>query len=133
VRASLEWDDGAWREIQDALRRLAEDAQREWTQACGAEAEAIMADAKELTPVDTGNLRASGHVRPPVLDGGQVTVTMGFGGAAAPYALYVHEDLRTFHNVGQAKYLEQPFNAHARVFVDRLLDRMRAALSRLGR
>lgn len=29
-------------------------------------------------------------------------------GYSAPYALHVHEDLETFHRVGQAKFLEEP-------------------------
>lgn len=27
----------------------------------------------------------------------------------APYAVYVHENLQSYHSVGQAKFLEQPF------------------------
>jgi len=72
------------------------------------EAEEIMAEAKALTPVDTGALRASGFVSPP--SGG--SVELGFGGPATPYAIIVHEDLSAFHPVGQAKYLEQPLAEH---------------------
>lgn len=71
-------------------------------------AEEVMAKAKELTPVDTGALRASGHVQPPVEDARGVSVELGFGGPAAPYAVYVHENLDARHTVGQAKFLEEP-------------------------
>lgn len=35
----------------------------------------------------------------------RVQLTVGY---AAPYAIYVHEDLYAHHKVGQAKFLEQP-------------------------
>ena len=39
----------------------------------------------------------------------KVVIELGFGGAAASYAVYVHENLTAKHTVGQAKYLEVPF------------------------
>lgn len=76
----------------------------------------IMGPSKRLVPVDTGALRSSGHVQPPVEAGPVVTVTLGYGGPAGAtvkgayvgYAIYVHENLTARHPVGQAKYLEQP-------------------------
>ncbi len=85
-------------------------------------AEQIMTEAKAQTPVDTGNLRASGHVLPPEWIGNWVLVTLGFGGPAgkgkgqrkdAGYAVYVHEHLTARHKVGNAKYLERPMLAWA--------------------
>lgn len=70
--------------------------------------ERIMEEAKAETPVDTGALRSSGHVDLPVVDGTDITVTLGFGGAAVDYAVYVHEDLSAKHDDGKAKYLEDP-------------------------
>lgn len=73
------------------------------------EAELIMGRAKrEFVPVDTGALRASGHVQRPEDTSNGYRVVMGFGGPSAPYALKVHEDLETPHRVGSAKYLETP-------------------------
>lgn len=71
--------------------------------------ESIMTKAKLLCPVDTGNLRSTGHVEPPKHEGGRVIVRLAFGGSATDYAIYVHENLLARHPVGQAKYLEQPF------------------------
>jgi hypothetical protein len=85
-------------------------------------AEAVMTKAKrDHVPVDTGNLRASGHVEPPERKGRDVSVTMAFGGPAAPYALAVHEHLSKhsppswqhadveFSPAGRGpKYLERP-------------------------
>jgi hypothetical protein len=55
------------------------------------EAELIMTKAKKLTPVDSGTLRASGHVKKPVITRKTAKVLLGFGGAASAYALAVHE------------------------------------------
>lgn len=68
--------------------------------------EAIMTDAKERTPVDTGALRNSGHVMQPEMVGRTIVVRLRFGGPAAPYAPLVHEDLTMPHRVGTAKFLE---------------------------
>lgn len=71
--------------------------------------EAVMTDSKEnFVPVDLGNLRASGHVRGPFFEAGDIAVRLGFGGPAVQYALIVHEDMTARHTVGQAKYLELP-------------------------
>lgn len=65
----------------------------------------IEGKAKPLVPVDTGRLRAATQVwdRKPL----EVTV-----GAHTDYALFVHENLRAHHNVGQAKFLEDPANRY---------------------
>ncbi len=56
------------------------------------EAERIMADSKQHhVPVDLGTLKGSGHVQLPVVSGTRVVVTMGYGGAASGYAVYLHE------------------------------------------
>lgn len=73
-------------------------------------AEGVMTEAKVLCPVDTGALRASGHVEPPETEGTTVSVTMGFN---TEYALVQHERTDYHHVVGQAKYLETPLKASA--------------------
>jgi hypothetical protein len=93
-------------QVQEQLRQVAlavpggiRRALREW-------AERVMSLSKsQYVPVDTGALRASGFVEGPDQTG---TVTLGFGGVAAPYAVIVHEDLQARHLVGGPKYLEQP-------------------------
>lgn len=84
--------------------------------------EQIMIEAKKQTPVDTGNLRASGHVKLPKWENTWVYVTLGFGGPAGTgagqtkdvgYAVYVHENLTARHKVGSAKFLERPMLAWA--------------------
>jgi hypothetical protein len=98
-----------------------------------AEANAIMATSLRLCPIDTGALRSSGHVELPKIEGRGVTVEMGYGGAAAPYALIVHERMGVFHQPPtQAKYLEQPFLEASKGMADRLGHLMRASLRLSG-
>lgn len=72
--------------------------------------EAVMTRSKEeFVPVDTGTLKASGMVRPPVWEGTNVvSVELVYGGPAAPYAVVQHETPTYRHRVGQWKYLETP-------------------------
>lgn len=97
-------------------------------------AEEILTQAKRLTPVDTGALRASGHVQLPVSEPTRgVGVELGFGGVAGAgnqggesnpedvgYALIVHEDLLARHTVGQPKYLEVPVRAAVQTVTQQL-------------
>jgi len=68
--------------------------------------EEIMLDVKAArpgagVPVDTGALRSTGRVEGP--KGNEVELS--FGGAAADYALKVHEEVEIPHRVGEARYL----------------------------
>ena len=81
-------------------------------------AEEIMTESKEIVPVDTGNLKSTGHVQRPELHGRVAEVTLGYGGTAANgeevgYAWWVHETLEAHHKEpSKAKYLEDPINEH---------------------
>jgi hypothetical protein len=46
-------------------------------------------------------------------------------GYEAEYAIYVHEDLNAHHDVGQAKYLEEPARTYARQIRDIIAQRLR--------
>lgn len=92
------------------------------------EAEGIMSQSKELTPVDTGTLRDSGAVLLPRAEGTTLVQELGFGGPAASYALYVHENTTSFHKVGMAKYLEAPFRMAAKNMVERIVAGMKRKL-----
>lgn len=96
-------------QVQRRLQHVADTTARSLAAALTVEAEAIMGKSKEIVPVDTGALRSTGHVQPPETAGAQVTVEMGYGGPAAPYAVFVHERVELRHNPPtQAKFLEQP-------------------------
>jgi hypothetical protein len=96
--------------LAQALDRYGRKAKRALKAALFQEAEGIMTQAKQIVPVRDGFLKGSGHVRLPQEQSGGVSIELGFGGPAAPYAVIVHEDLNAFHKVGQAKYLEEPVN-----------------------
>jgi len=94
----------------DALmRRIAEAVPNAAPEALYRRAEAISEKSDPLVPVDLGTLKGSRFVDRPQHTGTTASVRLGYGGAAAPYALFVHEDMSAHHEVGQAKYLEQPF------------------------
>lgn len=79
-------------EMQARLRRLANVAPGRMSQALRLEAEEIMSASKRrYVPVDLGTLRSSGHVKPVERRGKDISVTLAYGNAAAPYALSVHE------------------------------------------
>lgn len=66
--------------------------------------------ALEYTPKDLGILRGSKVVTLPEVKGNEIVSEVGFGGAAAPYAVIVHEDMRTkrWTTAGTGpKYLER--------------------------
>lgn len=94
---------------------------------------------RDLVPVDLGPLRASGHVQLPVRKGKRVSVTIGYGGPSAAYAVVVHEhpsdmspyswrnavDEVRFSPAGRGpKYLERPFMAATRGMAERISEQI---------
>jgi len=88
------------------------------------EGERIMAESKRRTPVKTGNLEASGHVKPAKTTRDGVEVALAYG---TDYAIYVHEIPAT-HNVGRDKYLESALKDAAGEFTSNLKARIAASL-----
>lgn len=76
------------------------------------EANSIIVDAKDETPVHWGTMRASGGVQLPQLSADGVEVVLGFGGASQAYDVIQHE-IPMRHRVGKDHFLSDPFNAHA--------------------
>ena len=143
-------------EVQRNIVALAQSMPTRIMGALWRESETVMAESKQLCPAMDGTLRASGHVTPPEHSGGAITATLGYGGAAAKYALAVHENPRAgktggwgkagaqeiafrwikgrvvpigaqrkkWAQVGQWKYLEQPFLAAVKGFNERILARV---------
>jgi hypothetical protein len=91
--------------FRDRYRAAAEGALRE-------EAEAILAEALRLCPVETGALRASGKIDGPTWSGGgDCTVPFSFGGGPVDYALLQHETpppIYTHEPPTRDKFLEIP-------------------------
>lgn len=111
----------SWTGVDALARKLRVDPTHLLAGALFEEGEHIMGQAKQLTPVKTGRLRASGHVKPPETSGTTVTVELAFG---TDYAIYVHEIEGRNHPVGQAKFLEQPVKAAAGGFSGRIKRRI---------
>lgn len=98
------------RALARELKRRARKAPKALAGALFIEAEGIMGKSKRIVPVDKGALRASGHVQTPQISGKKVSVTLGYGGAAAPYAVFVHERPARHNAPTQWKFLEVPLN-----------------------
>ncbi len=111
-------------QVMKRFQFLITDCPEEVKQALKIEAELMMTDCKKETPVDTGRLRESGFVEEPVNVNGDITVTLGFGGAAKSYATYVHENLEATHIVGNAKFLENPVKRRLPNLVQRISSRV---------
>lgn len=94
------------------------------------EAQPIMTASKQQCPVDTGALRATGNVEKPEFHGDSVTVRLTYGGAAAPYAIYVHENVSAHHPVGNAKFLEVPLRAAIPGLVNGMTERIKQKLTK---
>lgn len=137
----VEWE--GLNEALDQLGRYVDRIDQAVAKALYVEGEQLMADAKKLTPVDEGVLRASGFVTLPFEDpeDGSQTVDVGFGGPAGSgnqngetnrkpvgYAIIQHEDLTLNHKVGQAKFLEEPLNTRKGDYAKRLSRRILANL-----
>ncbi len=116
-------------ELNKLLTSLGREAPHALARALYEVVQEIFAASQLLVPVDTGALKSSGHVEPPSIDGMRVTVLMGYGGAAAPYALTIHEDLNMYHTPPtQAKYVETPVMVYASNFATKLGERIRVAM-----
>lgn len=89
----------------------------------------IFEESQDQVPLDTGNLRASGKLGLPEVQGDEIVVEISYGGAAADYALIVHEDLETnFRNGRKAKYLEDPAKKRVTGMDGRLLSAVKKAM-----
>jgi len=95
-------------ELRRTLNRMSGEAPRALGMAIFAEAHEIMGDSKRLVPVDTGTLQGSGIVGLPDVGMTGASVEFGYGSAAVPYAVPVHERSDLTHTNGTYKFLERP-------------------------
>jgi len=117
------------RELTRLLVLGGANAGRTLSQALYAEAAHIFAESQDEVPLDTGNLRASGKLGFPEVQGKEIVVEISYGGAAADYALPVHENLEVnFRNGRKAKYLEDPAKRRVAGMNGRLLKAVRRAM-----
>ena len=134
--------------VKAVLKQLEADAGPAMRAALYQEGTELLNESKELCPIDTGTLIGSAYIEES--NNADVTtpeVIVGYGGAAAPYALSVHENPRSGHTggvspsgrkykhwaqVGQWKYLETPFKSRVTGFDDRIGAFLRARLLKGG-
>lgn len=111
--------------MQAKLRRLQERLPDAVGRALYQEAQIERTESMRRTPFELGTLRASHRVTPPRYEGRKVTVTITVGGAAAAYAIYVHEDLDAYHPYGRSKFLESTLKESAPYMAARIARRIR--------
>lgn len=96
------------------------------------EAQLILAEARELVPVLTTDLRESGYVGDPIEIGEGAALSIGYGddvGLEVDYALQQHENLDYQHEEGKtAKFLEKPILDWTKDGPTRIARRIAAAL-----
>jgi len=92
--------------LKKGARRFVTNMHKQTDRALYQETQIELREVKKRTPVEFGELRASEFVEGPIRQGDSVYTRIVAGGPSAPYAIYVHEDLEAFHEVGQAKYIE---------------------------
>lgn len=106
-----------------------------------AEAAVTLRKSLRLVPFDKGNLQASAHINDKV-DDDEVKVVIGYGGKAGignfmpgrtnridvGYAADQHESVEYDHDVGQAKFLEEPFNRRAPGIARRVARKIKVVL-----
>lgn len=116
-------------EIQDRLFAIRSSNVLQQTSArrLFADANGICNVGRQLCPVLTGNLRSTIHAQVPVINGDRVDCTFGCGGPAAPYGVYVHEDLTKRHKNGTAKFMDIPYVQYLFGGLDGFVTELRAA------
>jgi hypothetical protein len=111
--------------LADAIARIPSNFPNLLEKAIYEEANVIFNESQKLVPVDTGALRASGFVHAPKNENNRTFVRVTYGGPAAHYALYVHENLYSTHTAPtQAKYLETPLYRQVPVLIKNLTIRI---------
>ncbi len=115
------------RGVKEVERKIKEHMKQNWDNTATAwwdtVQENVMIPSLEEVPVKTGALKATGQniltVTPHT-----IACEVGYGSEAAPYALIQHERLDFHHEVGKAKYLEDPVNAAVPILPRALIDRL---------
>lgn len=111
--------------LADALKRIPSHMTNILEKSLYEEANVIFNESQKLVPVDTGALKTSGFVHAPRRENNRVFVRVTYGGSAAHYALYVHENLYARHTAPtQAKYLETPLYRQLPVIIRNLTIRI---------
>lgn len=121
------------RELQDAFVRAGVDAPRFAARALREEADEAFLLSQAVVPVRYGVLKSSGEVVGPQVRVTRAFVEINYGGAAAPYAIYVHElpPSRAKHDYPTRwKYLENPVRLYSQDMGKRMTVRVLDMIAR---
>ena len=103
-------------EVLAALKTATDDVVHAVATGVYLEGNNIIGDAKRVTPLDFGVMRASLYCAEPVIEGGQVTCDVGGGGPSGAYIVKQHEgDFN--HRHGTRKFLERTLNNASATYV----------------
>lgn len=116
-------------QVQAGLTAYQAEIREALVQEVAREGEEIMTESKQLVPVLTGALRASGHVLPVAQTPSGVRLTLAYGNSAVKYAIYVHERVELRHPVGMARFLAVPAEIAAEGMAGRIAAGIRARLA----
>lgn len=116
-------------QVMANLRKLKAFAPDAFAVALYQETQIEVTECKNVTPVDTGALRASIHPEGPFREGRRIWANIVAGDASIDYAIIVHEDPDADHSHshnsnGQWKYIQQPLEASAPYLGDRIAKRI---------
>lgn len=118
---------GEFRYVGDAF--LIQKGRQALAEAINEAAEDLVGKAQQVTPVDTGTLKASIHVdrEASAAAGGatQMSARVATGGEANDYAIYVHEG--TSRGVPAFKFLEGPLLEHRGTYIKFIRSRVAKA------
>lgn len=106
------------------IQEFANTTKQKAMRGCRKAAEYLLEESQPLVPVDTGRLRASGKVVE-IPKGYSVVYSTENPETGYNYAMIQHENLEYHHEVGQAKYLEEPFRRNADKLISIVREEMR--------
>lgn len=102
-----------WEALRERLNAMGPKAMESGRRALYHVALKIRGLSMAMAPVDTTALKNSHEMPETGIDSdGDAFARLNVGGPAAPYAVFVHEDLTARHDVGQAKFLEYALLAY---------------------
>lgn len=107
-----------------AIREFANSKRRGAMAGCKKAAEYLLNESQPLVPVDTGRLKESGEVVE-IPKGYSVVYSTENPETGYNYAMIQHENLEYHHEVGQAKYLEEPLRRNADKLISIVREEMR--------
>jgi len=90
-------------EMRKNLRNCAKNCPEQLRDAGMKEMEVEKKEIQARTPVRFGVLRDSIEVKAPEMKTGRVVITVG---TDVEYAVFVHENLEAYHEIGEAKFIE---------------------------